>query len=195
MIDHAGFLKKDEIASLKTISLQLFTHDHLDHFNGNATQLIFEATSAPVLAETKVAKKLNGKIPVEKLVSAESGKTYTFGDITVSAIEGVHRGPIMLYQIKAGGITMFHGGDSGYVSLKDYSSEIAFLPTGRMSPTASPEKAFMMASDLNSQVVIAMHGSGKQKQQLEQKIKEGLPNTTVLIMNSFTAKTITVKQK
>ncbi len=194
LIDPAGFLKKDEIIALKTVNIVLYTHDHLDHFNGRATQEIFKATATPVMAEAKVAKKLNGKIPTDKLTSAESGKTYKFNDLTVVAIEGIHRGPIMLYQIRIDGFTMFHGGDSGYVSLKDYPSDIAFLPTGRMSPTASPEKAFMMASDLKPQIAIAMHGSEKQKQQFEQKIKESMPNNTVLIIKPFTSKTITIQK-
>ena len=69
------------------------------------TEAIFKATAAPILAEAKVAGKLKGKISADKLVSAESGKTYTFGDITATAIQGIHRGPIMLYQIKMGDIT------------------------------------------------------------------------------------------
>ena len=58
----------------------LFTHDHLDHFSGSATEAIFKATAAPIVAEAKVTKKLNGKIPAEKLTSAETRKTYNFDD-------------------------------------------------------------------------------------------------------------------
>jgi L-ascorbate metabolism protein UlaG (beta-lactamase superfamily) len=142
-----------------------------------------------------VANKLKGKIPADKLTSAESGKTYTFGGITVAAIQGIHLGPIMLYHARMGDLAIFHGGDSAYVPLTEYPSDIAFLPTGRGSPTASPEKAFRMASDLKPQVAIAMHGSEKQKQQFQQKVKEGMHNTTVLIIDSHTAKTITLKTK
>ena len=77
----------------------------------------------------------------------------------------------MLYQIKMGGITLFHGGDSGYVTLKDYPSDIAFVPIGRMSPTASPENAYKMVVDVKPEVAVAMHGSDKQKQQFSRKSK------------------------
>ena len=143
----------------------------------------------------KVANKLKGKIPAEKLSTAESGKTYNFGDVKVTAVQGIHRGPIILYLIKMDGITLFHGGDSGYVSLREYPSDVAILPTGRMSPTASPENAYKMAVDLKPQVIFAMHGSEKQKQQLQQKIKEGMPQTTVLIMEPYTMQTVTVQSK
>ncbi len=195
LIDPAGFLKKEEILALKTLNLLLFTHDHLDHFSGGATQAIFKASATPILAEAKVAKKLNGKIPAEKLVIAENQKTYNFGDLSAKAVEGIHRGPIMLYQIKMREITLFHGGDSGYVPLKDYPSDIAFVPTGRMSPTASPENAYKMVADIKPEAAVAMHGSDKQKQQFEQKVKESLPNTAVLILESYTAKIITLMKK
>lgn len=195
LIDPAGFLKKDEISAFKAVNLVLFTHNHLDHFSSGATEAIFKATAAPILAEPKVANKLKGKIPADKLVSAESGKTYTFGDLTATAIQGIHRGPIMLYQIKVGDITMFHGGDSGYVNLKDYPSQVAFVPVGRMSPTASPENAFKMAADLKPNVATTMHGSEKQKREFEQKVKETMPQTAVLILAPYTAKTILLQEK
>ena len=195
LIDPAGMLKDDEIAALKAVNLVLFTHDHLDHFSSGKTQAIFKATAAPILVESKVANKLKGKIPADKLVSAEQGKTYTLGDVDARVIQGIHRGPIILYQIKMDGITLFHGGDSGYVSLKDYPSQVAIVPVGGMSPTASPENAYKMIADVKPDVAITMHGSDKQKQQFEQKVKEAMPQTAVLIMASFTVKTVSIPQK
>ena len=142
-----------------------------------------------------MANKLKGKIPADKLVSAEHGKTYTLGGVNVTAIQGIHRGPIILYQIKMDGITLFHGGDSGYVSLKDYPSRVAIVPVGGMSPTASPENAYRMAADVKPDVAITMHGSDKQKKQFEQKVKEAMPQTTVLKMSPFTVRTVSIPQK
>jgi L-ascorbate metabolism protein UlaG (beta-lactamase superfamily) len=195
LIDPAGFLKDDEIAALKGINLLLFTHNHLDHFNSSKTQDLFKATGAAVLAEPKIFDKLKGKIPEGKITKAEAGKTYTLGDLTAAAVEGIHRGPIILYQIKMDGIVLFHAGDSGYVTLKDYQSDVAVLPTGRMSPTASPENAYKMAFDLKPNWVVAMHGSSKQHQQFASKVKSGMPQTTVLIMEPYTSATIMVKEK
>jgi len=96
----------------------------------------------------------------------------------------------MLFQVKMGNVALFHAGDSGYVPLKNYPSSVAFLPTGRMSPTASPQKAYDMAVDLKPDVAVAFHGSGSQKHQFEAKIKEGLPQTSVLILEPFTSKVI-----
>ena len=195
LFDPAGMLKNDEVAALKPLNLLLFTHNHLDHFKSGATQAIFKATGAPIVAEAKVAGKLKGKIPADKLTSAETGKTYTSGDLTATAVEGIHRGPIMLYQVKMGDVTVFHGGDSGYVTLKDYPADVAFVPVGGMSPTASPENAYKMVADTKPQVAVATHGSNKQSRQLESKVKEGMPQTAVLIMDHYTSRTLQLTEK
>jgi L-ascorbate metabolism protein UlaG (beta-lactamase superfamily) len=193
LFDVAGFLNDEEVHALKEVNLILFTHDHMDHFNGGKTVDLVKATGAPVLAQEKVSDKIVGRISGEKLVPAESGNTYTFGDLTVRALEGVHRGPIMLFQVRIGGVAIFHGGDSGYVPMKEYVSEIALLPVGRMSPTASPENAYKMAVDLNPKLAVPMHGSDGQKREFEAKVKASMPQTTVLILEPYTGKTNSVQ--
>ena len=142
------------------------------------------------MAEAKVVDKLKGKLPNDKLTSAVSGQTYTYGDLVVKAVEGVHRGPIMLFQIKMGGLLLFHAGDSGYVSLKDFQSQLAFLPTGRWSPTASPENASKMAFELKPNVVVVMHGSNGQHQDFEKIMKEKMPQTKVIMLAPYAPKTL-----
>jgi len=192
LIDAAGFLKDNETAALKEVNLLLFTHSHMDHFNGGKTLKLFKKTGAPVLAEKKVADKLKGKIPDEKLTTATSGQTYVFGDLIVKAVQGIHRGPIMLFQTKMGNLVVFHAGDSGYVPVKDYQSQIAFLPTGGMSPTASPENAFKMANELKPDIVVVMHGSKGQHQKFENILKEKMPETKVIVPTPFTAQTLEI---
>jgi L-ascorbate metabolism protein UlaG (beta-lactamase superfamily) len=107
----------------------------------------------------------------------------------------VHVGSINLYQIQIGGISIFHGGDSDYVPIKDYRSDLAFLPTGDPSPTASPQGAFNMASDLNPSVIVAMHGSMGQSKDFEQKIKEKMPHTIVIIPEPYRSKIVTLRKR
>jgi len=195
LVDPAGMLKGEEIAALKGLHLVLFTHDHLDHFSGGKTEELFKATNAPVLAEAKVANKLKGRIPDDKLVTAEHGKSYSLNGVDAKAIEGIHRGPIILFQIIMDGATVFHGGDSGYVRVGDYPSDVAIVPVGRMSPTASPENAYKMVVDVKPQVAVAMHGSDKQKREFKEKVKESMPQTTVHIMADFSSQTLSLATK
>lgn len=197
IIDPANLLKDEDLKALKEegLDLLLFTHSHGDHFNLNHSLKIFNETGAPVLAEPLVARKLKGKIPSNKLISATPGKSYTIGDITVHAIKGEHIGPINLYQIKIGDLSIFHGGDSAYVPIKDYPSDIAFLPTGDPSPTASPQDALKMAADIKPSVVVAIHGSAGQNKEFERIVKGKMHNTMVIIPESNTSKTVTISKK
>jgi len=162
----------------------------MDHFNQGKTLKLFKKTGSPILAEAKVADKLKGKIPLDKLTIAISGQTYAYGDVVVKAIQGVHRGPIMLFQVKMGELLMFHAGDSGHVPIKDYQSQLAFLPTGRWSPTASPENALKMASELKPKVVVVMHGSEGQHKDFEKMVIDKMPGTQVIRLVPYMPQTL-----
>lgn len=66
-----------------------------------------------------------------------------------------------MFLLEVDGLRIFHGGDSGYSqSIKDLGrADVAFLPTGDPSPTASPEDAMKMALDLSPKLVVLFHGS------------------------------------
>lgn len=192
LVDPANLLNEDELNILKTegIDLLIFTHNHGDHYSSKDTLNIFNATGTPILAEPLVAADLTGKILANKLTSALAGQTYTFDDIIVKVIRGIHRGPINLYQIKIGNVSIFHAGDSGYVPVKNYQSDIAFLPTGSPSPTASPQDAYNTTLDLKPNVIVTMHGSADQNRELEVKIKEKMSGTSVIIPEPYILKVV-----
>ncbi|MEM2094939.1 MAG: MBL fold metallo-hydrolase, partial [Candidatus Bathyarchaeia archaeon] len=143
VVDPADLLNVEEIYEQGSIHLLLFTHSHGDHYSLRPTLGIFKATGVPIIAESLVASDLMGKVPRDKLVAATPGKTYTFGEIHVDVIQGIHRGPINLYRIGVDKIRIFHAGDSGYVPLRDYPADLAFLPTGspRFTQTLSSRRA------------------------------------------------------
>lgn len=197
IIDPADLLKGKELETLKAggLNLLLFTHSHGDHYNHKDALALFKATNALVIAEPSVYHSLQDEIPLNKLISALPGITYTVDEITINAIKGIHVGSINLYQIQIGGISIFHGGDSDYVPIKDYPSDLAFLPTGDPSPTASPQGAFNMASDLKPSVIVAMHGSLGQSKEFEQKIKEKMPHAIVIIPEPYRSKIVTLRKR
>jgi len=80
------------------------------------------------------------------------------------------------------------------VPVKDYPSDLAFLPTGNPSPTASPEAAFKMAADLKPSVIVAIHGSEAENKEFEQKIKQNMPNSSVIIPVPRVEKTVILKK-
>jgi len=197
IIDPADLLKDKELETLKTggLNLMLFTHSHDDHFRHKDALALYKATGASVIADPSVYSILQGEIPSNKLISTTPGKTNTMGEMTVTAIKGSHVGSISLFQIKIEDLGVFHGGDSGYVSVKDYPSDLAFLPAGDPSPTASPQAAFDMASDLRPSVIVTMHGSMGQFKEFERKIKEKMPKTTVIIPEPYVLKSVTLRKR
>ena len=89
---------------------------------------------------------------------------------------------------------MFHAGDSGYVQVKNYPSDLAFLPTGNPSPSASPEYALKMAVELKPNVAVAIHGSTDQSKEFEAKMKQKMPKTSVIIAEPYVTKSLTLKK-
>jgi len=183
IIDPADFLSASDVEELKALGVDLlfYTHGHGDHFVPAWALEIFKATQAHVVAEAGVADQLRGLIPPSRLRSPAAGKTLKVGKLKLDLVAGEHVGPILLTRIQAGDIRIFHGGDSGYVPLSDFPADVAILPTGSPSPTASPEAAFRMASDLKPQFVVPVHGSDAENAEFEKKVRHGLKETTVVI--------------
>lgn len=192
IIDPADKMKGDEIKSIPpdTVNLILFTHDHYDHFHHPSAVALYKATGATIIAEANVVNRLKGDIPADKLVVASIDKPFQLGNIIVRAIKGSHVGPIMLYQIAIGDLRIFHGADSDYVPLSGLSAEVAFLPAGEPSPTASPQAALNMATDLKPKFVVAIHGSSRQYQDLEKLVQGKLKDTKVIVPSVYSVNKI-----
>ncbi|HEX9901769.1 MAG TPA: MBL fold metallo-hydrolase [Acidobacteriota bacterium] len=179
----------------KKMDVVLYTHGHGDHFDYKTAVGLAKATGAPVCGGGEVTRALRrgGAIPAGQIKDFGAGRPLTLGAWTITPVRGLHVGPILLYQLSAGGIGIFHGGDSAYVPLKNLAAGLAFLPTGSASPTASPADGLKMAQDLKSRVVVAIHGSDAQNQELTKKIKSAMPATKVIIPE--TMKVYTVKAR
>ena len=183
IIDPADMLIASDIDRLKALGVDFvfFTHGHGDHFVLSSALELFKATQAYVAAEPALAGQLRGRVPPSRLRNAAAGQSLKAGKLKLDFVAGEHVGPILLLRVQLGDIRIFHGGDSNYVPLSAFPSDVAILPTGSPSPTASPDAAFRMAADLKPQVVVTVHGSDAQNEQFEKKVKAGLKDTAVLI--------------
>jgi len=190
--DVADLLRAEDARALEGLDILLYTHDHTDHYSSREAIEILKVTDARIVAEPSVARDLRGKVPSERLTSAEPSKTYGVGDFEIKTIRGVHLGPIILYRVGVGEISIFHGGDSGYVPVKEYPSGLAFLPTGGPSPTASPGDAVKMAVDLKSKTAVAIHGSASQNRAFEKGVKDRVPGISAIIPEPYKAEKVTL---
>lgn len=183
IVDPADLLAETDIAVLKKHGVQavLYTHGHGDHFAAGAARRLALETGATIVADPAVAAGLQkaGGIPPDKLISATTGRSVKAGRFTIQPITGKHIGPITLFHVQSGSVSFFHGGDSAYVPLGKFKADLAFLPTGAPSPTASPDDAYRMAVDIQPRTIVLMHGSDAQNAAFSQKAKAGLPGAAI----------------
>jgi L-ascorbate metabolism protein UlaG (beta-lactamase superfamily) len=192
VIDPANLLVDADIAALKKNGLKavLYTHGHGDHLDVATAKAIVRETGAVVVAEPAVAATLKaaGGIPADKLIVGLDGKDVQAAGLTVRGFVGKHIGPIMLFRVQAGPVGFFHGGDSAYVPIQDGKADLAFLPTGSPSPTASADSAFKMAKDVKPKVALLMHGAEAQHAAFKKLAAGFLPDMTVEVMEPFKVK-------
>jgi L-ascorbate metabolism protein UlaG (beta-lactamase superfamily) len=160
-------LKRSEVRDLRRLDVQCYSHTHWDHWHPPLAKAILKQTGAPIVVEPAIVEQ-RGKLPASSLTPIRPGEPIEVGDLTIEGVVGIHPRPITLFRVKAGEVTVFHGGDSGYVPLRAYSADIAFVPTGAPSPSCTPESAAAMVADLGARFAVAMHGSQEQVNEFEQ---------------------------
>ena len=174
-------LTKHDITNIKYLDLQFNSHTHYDHFEVPSTLQLYDQTKAKIIAEPQVYNELVGKIPEDKLFSASPKESLNIDGFSIKSVVGIHPRPITLFHVEWNNFSIFHGGDSDFVPLTDYHSEIAFIPTGTPSPSCSPEKGLKMVLDLKPSIAVAVHGTKSQTQKFSQLVKEKYPETRVVI--------------
>lgn len=197
LVDPANLLTADDIAVLKKNGARavLYTHGHSDHFVIGTAQALARETGAVIVAEPTVAADLKaaGGIQADKIVTAAVGRDIQVAGLIIHAVVGKHVGPIMLYRVQAGSVSFFHGGDSAYVPVEDCRADIAFLPTGNPSPTASPEAALKMAQDVKPQVALLMHGAEAQHAAFAKLAARELPKMSVDVLRIGTVRILSLR--
>jgi L-ascorbate metabolism protein UlaG (beta-lactamase superfamily) len=194
LIDPANLLTGDDIAVLgkHKIDALLYTHSHGDHYDAAVARDIVRATGAVIIADPSLAAAIRASrtIPVDKVLSATSGRTFAAGGAKVRGVAGRHVGPITLFHVKLGEIAIFHGGDSAYVPVSECPSRLAFLPAGAPSPTASPADALKMARDVKPKAIVLIHGQEGQYEEFKALAAKELPGVAVDVGEPFKAKVV-----
>ncbi|MGQ9514778.1 MAG: MBL fold metallo-hydrolase [Thermoproteota archaeon] len=198
IIDPATKIPRDAVEALGVVDAILITHEHSDHFDATATFDLHHSSEAVVVANEGAYQDLKGLIHrTDKLIQLRSGENLKIDGVVISAIASNHSGtsPLM-YVISMDNITILHASDSGFEpGLASYEGkiDIAILPTGGASPTASPSQAFKMAKAVMPRIVIPMHGSLTEYEELG-SLLSNLQGVEFLEIQTLSQEVISPKQ-
>lgn len=179
-------LSKEAAEAIPTLDLLFYTHTHWDHYHAPNANRILKNTSSHIIAEPQVAEDLGSRIPHKYLITANPTSPVTIKGYKVIPVVGVHPRPITLFKVTYKTTSIFHGGDSGYVLVKNQSVDMAFLPVGTPSPSCTPKTALQFSQDLTPKVAVAMHGNSKQMKLFKELVNETLPGVRIIIPELFT---------
>jgi L-ascorbate 6-phosphate lactonase len=161
-------LKPEEITNADIV---MGTHNHSDHIDKTAWPGIAAASPrakfvVPELLLTKLAEEL--RIPVERFVGMDDGKSADVGGVKVTGVAAAHefldrdektgRYPYLGYVVEAGGMTLYHAGDTCKyegleTKLKKWAFDVIMVPingrdAARLSRNCIGNMVYQEAADL-----------------------------------------------
>ena len=181
-----------DVINEKGVDLVLYTHGHGDHYDMDTALKLFGGSNPYVGVPSDRSRMLSLLMTGDKLISLASGKSFSYNDMTIDVLEGKHVGPILLFRVTINGIKIFHGGDSAYVPLHSMVSNIAFVPTGKPSPTCNPKYAFKMVADIKPIIAIPMHGTELEHKEFKKLMDENIPDTKVIISDPYEIRKVAI---
>ena len=189
-IDPSNLLGDEALAAFSKLDLLLFTHSHYDHYNRARANKLLENTDAHIIAQKQVAEDLKSRTSPDRLTVATHRSTLNTNGFRVTPFEGVHPRPITIYRIEKDAYSIFHAGDSGYSPIEGPPVKLAFLPTGRPSPSCSPENALEFVRGLKPRIAVAMHGTQPQMIEFQKLIEKDPVETSVIIPEAYKIETV-----
>lgn len=182
VVDPADFLKGKSLAG-RRINAILITHEHFDHLDVPTIAEIHRDTDAWVVCNPGSRSSLEGVISGEKLRTLKGGESIEIDGLEVTGLEANHPAdePLM-FLVKSGDIRIFHGSDSSYTpAIENRYADVAFVPVGTPSPTASVDDALKMVKATQCKRVVPIHCTEDEASEFKRRVRSELPEVTVLL--------------
>jgi L-ascorbate metabolism protein UlaG (beta-lactamase superfamily) len=134
----------------------LFTHAHADHFLPEATATMFERAHPHILGSREVVEALSG-LGISA-THTPPGYVATLDPVKVQAVPADHRRPgeTVGYVITWGGLTLYHCGDTHYMTEKP-QADIVFVPIGDLAYTMDPAEAARFTREIAPRWAVPIH--------------------------------------
>jgi L-ascorbate 6-phosphate lactonase len=158
-----------DASAIRRVDLLVSTHEHEDHCDRVVVEHVGRNTQAMFMGpETSVTKAREWGFLSSGVVEMKPHVTKRVRDFAVTALPALdsHAEKALTYMLEAGGITVFHSGDSAYFNgFREFGEkwrvDVALLNLGRNPPgdtyymTACD--VVRAAMDLGARIVIPMH--------------------------------------
>ena len=154
---------------IKKADAVLCTHEHGDHCHRESLMPFHSNTQAAFVGPQSATKLMKGwDFNVNRLKEVKIGDKISFKDVDIYITETCDPGSegAVTYIIQAGGITLFHTGDSwyfeGFLEIgKKWDIDIAFINFGNSPPGKRfympPSDFLRTARDLKTKKAVPMH--------------------------------------
>ncbi|MEM2865657.1 MAG: MBL fold metallo-hydrolase [Candidatus Hadarchaeales archaeon] len=180
LFDPAELVRKEDLSVWRP-HLFLITHEHFDHLEPSHLVELQRASGGTVVCNAGSYHMLKGK--VGKLVQLKAGGSAEVEGARVTGIGAEHpaEDPLM-FLVESGGLRIFHGSDSSFTpEVGKHRADVAFVPAGMPSPTASVEDALRMAKDLGCRLAVPFHCSPDEAEEFGRRAGKELPGVKVVL--------------
>ncbi len=184
LIDPGQTFTAEEAEVIEELDVIAVTHEHTDHYSRDIVVDLARKTGAAVVTNKTVFKDLRRLVADERMVRLKAGESVDLDGLRVHALRSVHPGlhPLVLL-FETDDLAVFHGSDSGFSNAFEAFSpvDVAFVPVGGPSPTASVNDALRMVRIMSASVAVPIHGYPEEVTLFKERAKVALSSVKVVI--------------
>ena len=177
-IDLADLISDEEIGNIKHLDILLFTSSNPNFFHLETTLKIYEQSATIIIGNEEVYKSLSNYLPSINLLKLLPKRGLKYKSIRLLALKG---NSANVYLLRHNKVLIFHGGGSGYINLGKYKLDLAFLPIGEPSESASMDTAIRIARETASKYVVTVCGKPEEFVKFKEIARKELKNCKIII--------------
>jgi L-ascorbate metabolism protein UlaG (beta-lactamase superfamily) len=174
---------------LKNVDAVLITHEHYDHLDQPLISEIHKLTECEVVADPTSTRRLENKIPPEKLQEVQPGSEVSLGKVSIKTEKCSHQPaatPVTFMITSEDGVKIYHTADSlpfpemATIGKKE-KPDVVFCTVG-IAPGASPETGVEISKLTKPKVAVPYHtASTSDQERFSELLKKDMSKVKCLI--------------
>ncbi|MDK2465228.1 MAG: MBL fold metallo-hydrolase [Candidatus Korarchaeota archaeon] len=184
LLDPGSQLSEEEIRAIERLDVIAVTQDRSYHYSRDLVVRLARQTDAAVVTNKAVFKDLRRLVPDENIARLRPGESVDLDGLRIHALRAVHPGlNPLVFLIETDEAAAFHGSGTAYsTAFRAFAPvDIAFVPVGGTSPTASVNDAIRIARILSASTTVPINGSEDELAKFAERAKKALPSVNVIV--------------